>query len=119
MLWFLVRAAQRISSCQGQREKGKACLIARSMGQRRYPPLTPTEVVAILQALGFIFKRQVGSHKHFERAADGRRPRSIVTVDVSIPAFPKNLLKSMIRQSNFNRKEFYGATDKTKKKISN
>ena len=87
------------------------------MGRRRYPPLTPSEVVAILKALGFSLKRQTGSHRHYERAADRQRPRSLVTVDMSVPQFWGELMKSMIRQSNFTRKEFYGATDKTRKKI--
>lgn len=87
------------------------------MGRRRYPPLTPSEVVAIVEALGFTRKRQTGSHAHYERAADGKRPRSIVTVDMSVSSFWEELIKSMIRQSNFSREEFYGATEKTKKKL--
>ena len=79
------------------------------MGQRRYPPLTPREVLKILSALGFTLKRQTGSHQHHERAAEGNRPRSIVTVDVSVKEFHVDLIKSMIRQSNFSRDEFYGA----------
>ena len=84
---------------------------------RRYPPLTPSEVVAIVEALGFTLKRQTGSHRHYERAADAQRPRSIVTVDMSVSDFWGELIKSMIRQSNFSREEFYGATAKTRKKI--
>lgn len=87
------------------------------MGQRRYPPLTPSEVVAILEALHFTFKRQVGSHAHYERAADDQKPRSVVTVDKSISEFWEEAVKSMIRQSNFTREEFYSATKKTAKKI--
>ena len=87
------------------------------MGRRRYPPLTPTEVISILEALGFTFKRQDGSHKHYERAPEGNRKRSVVTVDVSVSSFDEYLLKSMIRQSTFGREEFYGATEKTGTKI--
>ena len=35
------------------------------------PVLKPREVVALLEALGFVEVRQKGSHKHF-RHADGR-----------------------------------------------
>jgi predicted RNA binding protein YcfA (HicA-like mRNA interferase family) len=87
------------------------------MGQRKYPPLTPSQVEAIVKALGFIFKRQIGSHKHYERAADTDRNRAVVTIDMAIDEFWKDLIKSMIRQSGFTREQFYGATPKTAKKI--
>jgi predicted RNA binding protein YcfA (HicA-like mRNA interferase family) len=87
------------------------------MGRRRHPPLTPSEVVAILAELNFSEKRQEGSHKHFECPAEGERPRSIVTVDMSESSFDEYLIKSMIRQSNRTREEFYGATERTAKKI--
>lgn len=57
------------------------------MGQRSYPPLKPREVLAILRSLGFSFKRQDGSHAQYERAADGTRRRSVVTVDMAIREF--------------------------------
>ncbi len=87
------------------------------MGKRRYPPLKPNEVVAILKALGFTLNRQVGSHAHWERPADNKRPRALVTVDMSVSEYWEELIKSMIRQSIHNREEFYGATKKTAKKI--
>jgi predicted RNA binding protein YcfA (HicA-like mRNA interferase family) len=87
------------------------------MGSRKYPPLTPAEVIAILAALGFSLKRQEGSHRHFERPADQQRPRALVTVDMSVSSFWEEITKSMIRQSGFDRERFYGATEKTKKKI--
>ena len=88
------------------------------MGQRKYPPLTPSEVVAILRNLGFISARQQGSHQHYECAADGSRPRSIVTVDMGCTQFDEFLIKSMIRQSKRTREEFYGATKRTAQKAS-
>ena len=87
------------------------------MGRRRYPPLTPYEVVAVLKSLGFAFKRQDGSHAHYECAADEKRQRALVTVDMSVDAFWEELMKSMIRQSGFSREQFYGATKGTAKKI--
>jgi predicted RNA binding protein YcfA (HicA-like mRNA interferase family) len=88
------------------------------MGKRKYPPLTPGEIRAILQRLGFSKKNQEGSHEHYERPADARRLRSVVTVDSSISEFGEHLLRSMIRQSGFSREEFYGATKGTAKKAA-
>lgn len=87
------------------------------MGRHKYPPLTPSEVITILEALGFTVKRQTGSHAHYERAPDENQVRRVVTVDTSVHEFWDELIKSMIRQSGFTREEFYGATKKTAKKI--
>jgi predicted RNA binding protein YcfA (HicA-like mRNA interferase family) len=87
------------------------------MGSRRYPSLTPSEVIAILRELNFYPKRQDGSHAQWERLAEGSRTRALVTVDVAESDFSEPLMKSMIRQSGFTREEFYGATKKTAKKI--
>ena len=83
------------------------------MGKRRFPPLTPAEVRAILVALRFSEKNQEGDHVQYERLADGRRQRAIVTVDTGVRDFDEYLVKSMIRQSGFTRDEFYGATKRT------
>ena len=87
------------------------------MGRRRYPPLTPSDVTAIVTALGFSFKNQEGSHQHYERPATGTTVRAVVTIDVSVSTFDEYLIKSMVRQSTHTREEFYGATKATKKKI--
>lgn len=88
------------------------------MGQRKYPPLTPAEVESILRALKFEYKRQEGSHRHYERQKDDTHPRSIVTVDMTVKEFDDFLIKSMVRQSNFTREQFYGATKRTAKRAS-
>ena len=88
------------------------------MGKRKYIPLTPAEVEAVLRALQFTFKVQVGSHAQFERPADQTRKRAIVTVDRAKRDFGDDLMASMIRQSGFSRDEFYGATRKTARKAS-
>lgn len=88
------------------------------MGARRYPPLSSSEVIAILNELGFVFKRQDGSHAQYERVADEHYERALVTVDTSIPEFWEEIIKSMIRQSKHSREEFYGATKGTAKKIN-
>jgi predicted RNA binding protein YcfA (HicA-like mRNA interferase family) len=76
------------------------------MGQK-LPLLKPAEVCRNLQALGFKFKRQDGSHAQYERPADGTRKRCVVTVDMGKRnGFSLELMKSMIRQSGFSRDEF-------------
>jgi predicted RNA binding protein YcfA (HicA-like mRNA interferase family) len=87
------------------------------MGKRKYPPLSPSEVINIVEALGFRFKRQNGSHQHYEGFAEDLKTRKIVTVDNSVDEFWEDLIKSMIRQSGWPREKFYGATRKTSKKI--
>ena len=88
------------------------------MGQRKYPPLTPAEVVAILTKLRFKKVREEGSHAHFEHPADGNHPRSVVTVDMGYGEFDDALIKSMIRQSNRTREEFYGATKRSARRAA-
>lgn len=86
------------------------------MGQRKYPPLTPSEVVDILRALGFTKRGQEGSHAQYFKAKDSARPASLVTVDMHYDQFDNDLMKSMIGQSNYRREEFYGATKATARK---
>lgn len=82
------------------------------MGSSKYPTLTKGEVIAIIESLGFVHKRTVGSHAQFERPADAVvNQRRIVTVDVGKREFSLDLTKSMIRQSGFS--QFYGATKRT------
>ena len=86
------------------------------MGQRGYPPLKLAEVIAIVISLGFTLKRTTGSHCHYEGVgADGNR--KIVTVDLAVSEFDEFLIKSMVKQCGHDRKKFYGATEKTAKKI--
>jgi len=87
------------------------------MGKRRYPPLKPHEVVAILLANNFKKKRQDGSHAQYELEATEGSQRRLVTVDMSVSDFWEDIIKSMIRQSGLTREEFYGATRGTKKKL--
>jgi predicted RNA binding protein YcfA (HicA-like mRNA interferase family) len=73
---------------------------------KKLPLLKPKEVENNLIALGFVCKRQDGSHKQYERSADGVRPRMLVTVDVGKGQFGRDLMKRMIRQSGFTEDEF-------------
>ena len=87
------------------------------MGLKLYPLLKPKEVIAILTALGFTLKRTDGSHAQYERLASEGHQRALVTVDLGYSQFTKRMMKNMITQSKFSRREFYGATKKTAKKI--
>lgn len=62
----------------------------------------PREVVSILQKLGFIRKRQTGSHVIMHN------PSSNKTVPVPMHAkdIKKGLLKSIIKQADSTEKEF-------------
>jgi predicted RNA binding protein YcfA (HicA-like mRNA interferase family) len=83
---------------------------------RKFPVLKPKDVVANLEGLGFKFKRQDGSHAQYERLADATKKRAVVTVDMAMSSgFSKDLTKSMIRQSLFDKEEFYSGTPKTQR----
>jgi len=80
----------------------------------KLPLLKPAEVVRNLEKLRFTFKRQDGSHAHYERPADSIMIRRVVTVDMAKRSgFSRDLMKSMIRQSGFDAEEF--CTGVTKK----
>ncbi len=84
---------------------------------KKYPPLTYNEVLKIIKVLGFKFKDQKGSHEHYEADINGVRRK--ITLDKNDSPYNDFIIKSMIRQSGFSRKEFYGATKNTFKKIRN
>src|SRR5207302_1399202 len=88
------------------------------MGKRSLPPLKPSEVVAILTNLGFVLKRQEGSHAQYEHIANTTHARSLVTVDMQYREFDDQMMQNMIRQSNRTRQEFYGATKRSARKAS-
>lgn len=82
---------------------------------KQYPPLTPSQVVAILHACGFAKDRVCGSHHQYVGIVDGIH--RTVTVDMAYKEFYCDIMKSMIRQSGLNRIEFYCATKETARKI--
>lgn len=86
------------------------------MGNRKYPPLKQSEMVAIFVALGFARDR-TSKHPCYERDADAIRRRKVVPID-DYDEFDETLIKSMIEQSGFSREEFYGSTKSTAKKIN-
>jgi predicted RNA binding protein YcfA (HicA-like mRNA interferase family) len=83
---------------------------------RKYPPLTPKEVIAILRARGFVYDHSRGSHEYYSGILKGKR--RFVTVDVSYREFSIQRIKDMIDQSGLTREEFYGSTKGTAKKIN-
>jgi len=84
-------------------------------GKRKYPLLKPREVISLIEDLGFVFKRQVGSHRHYEKPASEGRERAVVTVDMSVDQFWEQMMKNMIGQSKHTRDEFYGEAPKKPK----
>ena len=82
---------------------------------RRYPILNLREVLDIFHKLGFKEKNSVGSHHKY--AATREAGTVEVTVDHAVDDFEAFLLKSMIKQAGSTRKQFYGATKRTAKKI--
>jgi predicted RNA binding protein YcfA (HicA-like mRNA interferase family) len=88
------------------------------MGKRRTPPLTPSDVVGILIALGFALRNQEGSHAQYGCPATEKYPKAVVTVDMQKQDFDDYLMKSMIRQSKRTVEEFYGATKRSARKAS-
>ena len=83
---------------------------------RRYPTLTPSEVVAILVARGFKLDRTAGSHAQYMCLLRAQNRR--VTVDMHYAQFSDSLLKRMIESSALTRAEFYGSTKEAAKKIN-
>jgi predicted RNA binding protein YcfA (HicA-like mRNA interferase family) len=82
---------------------------------RKYPPLSYRETVAILTALGFLHKDTRGSHEQWEGTTGGI-PRK-VTLKVGID-YDDLDIRSHIKQAGVTREAYYGATDRTAKKIS-
>lgn len=83
---------------------------------KKYPPLTPSEVIDILKAWDFEFKTQEGSHAQYEGTTKGTKRK--VTVDKGEKEFGIDLIKNMIRQSGLSRDQFYCSTKRTAKKIN-
>ena len=82
------------------------------MGKRKYLPLTPFEVKAIVVAPRFRHRRTQGAHAHYEREAGQKYPRSIVTIDEHYAEFDAGLIKSMIGQPRHTRDDTYGDSAK-------
>jgi len=82
---------------------------------RRYPPLTPEEVIAILLARGFLLDRTTGSHAQYGGTIHGQFRR--VTVDLHYRDLDERMIKRLILQSGLSREEFYGSVRESAQKI--
>ncbi len=83
---------------------------------RKYPPLTPDEVVRILRVRGFDYDRSRGSHEYYKGIIRGV-PR-MVTVDLHYRELDARMIRFLISQSGLTHEEFYGSTKQTAKKIN-
>jgi predicted RNA binding protein YcfA (HicA-like mRNA interferase family) len=86
------------------------------MGQRKYPPLTPAEIIAIVIARGFILHHTKGDHKYYVHTVKGEK--RIMQVDTGNPLYTDHWLKLVITQSGMSREDFYCSTTSTAKKIN-
>ncbi len=84
---------------------------------KKFPPLSPQEVIRILRAWGFELARK-GASDHQQWAGFKGNKQRLVTVDMGVDEFDDWVLKSMIEQSGLSREEFYCATKESARKIS-
>ena len=82
---------------------------------RGWPPLELREVEAILTVLGLSYSHSNGGHDFWKGVRNGVPCK--VTVDPKCAPFSPYLLQCMCKQADSKRKEFYGATPETSKKI--
>jgi predicted RNA binding protein YcfA (HicA-like mRNA interferase family) len=83
---------------------------------RGWPPLEHRQVLEILTTFGLKYTGSRGGHDFYEGVHNGRKCK--VTVDPKCAPFDEYLLKSMCKQANSNRREFYGASKSAALKIS-
>ena len=82
------------------------------MSKKKYPRLTPKEVIDNLIALGFLFARQKGAHKYYKDQTG-----HLVNVPMNWDLIDDTGMKSIIKNSGKTRKEFYEATKTSAKKL--
>jgi predicted RNA binding protein YcfA (HicA-like mRNA interferase family) len=86
------------------------------MGQRKYPPLTPNEIIDILLARGFKFHKTRGDHRFYTHTVKGKK--KIAQVDMGNPFVTDKWIKLVILQTGMTREEFYCSTKSSAKKIN-
>jgi predicted RNA binding protein YcfA (HicA-like mRNA interferase family) len=86
------------------------------MGQDKYPPLTPDEIIAILRARGFTLHHSRGDHNYYYREVRGTK--RVMQVDTGNPLYTASWLKLIIKETGMTREEFYCSTKSTAKKIN-
>jgi len=86
------------------------------VGQRKFPPLTPREIIEILLARGFIFSHTKGDHRFYMHMVKGRA--CLAQVDMGCTAYGDDLIKKVLAETNMTREQFYCSTKSTAKKIN-
>ena len=69
----------------------------------KYPVLQASEVVRVLEQLGFMFKSKKGSHAKY---ATKGNPKKSAIVPIHSSDIPKGTLKSILEQANISLDEF-------------
>lgn len=85
------------------------------MGQRKFPPLTPAEIIAILIARGFTFHHSEADHNYYYCEVKGKK--RVMQIDTGNPLYSDYWLKQTIKETGMTREQFYGSTKSTAKKI--
>jgi predicted RNA binding protein YcfA (HicA-like mRNA interferase family) len=86
------------------------------MGPRKYPPLTPSEIISILLARGFTFHHSSGDHNYYVHVVRG--VKKIAQVDTGNPQYTNTWISLIMEQAGMTREEFYCSTKTTAKKIN-
>jgi hypothetical protein len=86
------------------------------MGNRKYPILTPSEIIAILYARGFSLDSKSGDHRYYIKNVNGKKYRP--QVDMGCSDYGADLIKLLLDETGLTRKKFYGSTKNTAKKIN-
>jgi predicted RNA binding protein YcfA (HicA-like mRNA interferase family) len=86
------------------------------MGQRRFPPLTPGEVIAILLARGYSLRNTKGDHRYYIFEKNGYK--FIVQVDMGCSSYGDVLIPAVLKESHLTRDQFYCSTKSTARKIN-
>ena len=71
----------------------------------KYPVLKASEVVRVLELLGFVFKSKNGSHAKYVNVSKGK-PKRTAIVPIHSADVPKGTLKSILEQANIPLDEF-------------
>ena len=71
----------------------------------KYPVLKASEVVRVLERLGFIFKSKNGSHAKYVKISKGK-PKQTAIVPIHSSDVPKGTLQSILDQAGILLSEF-------------
>lgn len=84
------------------------------MGFRTYLPLSPDDLVRVLKAFGFAYKRTAGSHEQWEGVIND--VRRISTVQRIKGEYSTDRMKRLIDNLGLTPEEFYRADSKIAKR---